>query len=99
MPSTLGKPYGIDAHGRFEGKTFTFLLNFFRSHSRKLVDGSISRADAYFGDDHSFNVTRWDKLVNFSKTENAGLFDAQAGHADRVAKYNEARATNRMSFI
>lgn len=42
------------------------------------LDASISRGDAYFGDNHSLNMTRWNKLVNDANTYGNGLFNIEA---------------------
>ena len=50
------------------------------------IDASISRGDRYFGDNHSFNITRWNALVN-----DANTYAVKNNAAQRV---EESRATN-----
>ncbi|KAK3680004.1 hypothetical protein LTR78_000381 [Recurvomyces mirabilis] len=57
------------------------------------VDNSISRQDAYFGDQANFQLARWQRLVNI--TENyGGQFGIDTFAEERVLLYDEAKATN-----
>jgi len=38
-------------------------------------DASMTRADAFFGDNHSFNQTLWDQFVDFSNQFGAGKYN------------------------
>jgi hypothetical protein len=58
------------------------------------IDASISRGDRYFGDNHSFNITRWNKLVSDANTHGDGLFDINAVANNAADAVEESRATN-----
>jgi hypothetical protein len=58
------------------------------------IDASISRGDRYFGDNHSFNITRWNKLVSDANTYGNGLFDITAVANNAADAVEESRATN-----
>lgn len=58
------------------------------------IDASISRGDRYFGDNHSFNITRWNKLVSDANTHGEGLFDLKAVAHNAADAVEESRATN-----
>jgi len=57
------------------------------------VDNSISRQDAYFGNQANFQLERFERLVNI--TENyGGQFGIPTFAEERVLLYNEAKSTN-----
>lgn len=58
------------------------------------LDASISRGDAYFGDNHSLNLTRWDKLVSDANTYGDGLFSIEALKRNAADAVDESRNTN-----
>jgi hypothetical protein len=58
------------------------------------IDASISRGDRYFGDNHSFNITRWNKLVSDANTHGDGLFSIDAMKHNAADAVDESRATN-----
>lgn len=58
------------------------------------IDASISRGDRYFGDNHSFNVTRWNKLVSDANNHGDGLFNIEAVKHNAADAVDESRATN-----
>lgn len=58
------------------------------------IDASISRSDRYFGDNHSFNITRWNKLVSDANTHGDGLFNINAVRENAADAVEESRATN-----
>ncbi|PPQ96205.1 hypothetical protein CVT26_005610 [Gymnopilus dilepis] len=45
------------------------------THNNCEGDTSMTRADAYFGDNHSFNETRFQNMVKFSKKYGAGKYN------------------------
>jgi len=57
------------------------------------VDNSISRDDAYFGNQADFNLSRWDQLVQITEKYN-GEFGNSAFAEERVLRYNEAKNNN-----
>lgn len=57
------------------------------------VDNSISRADAYFGNQANFQLDRFNRLVNITKKYN-GEFGNSAFAEERVLVYNEAKNNN-----
>ena len=50
------------------------------------IDASINRGDRYFGDNHSFNITRWNRLVDQANEIGNGLFNTD------VMKVNAAKS-------
>nr|POE48917.1 aromatic peroxygenase [Quercus suber] len=58
------------------------------------IDASISRGDRYFGDNHSFNITRWNKLVSDANNYGDGLFNIEAMRHNAADAVDESRATN-----
>jgi hypothetical protein len=58
------------------------------------IDASISRGDRYFGDNHSFNITRWNKLVDDANTYGDGLFNIDAVRENAADAVEESRASN-----
>lgn len=58
------------------------------------IDASISRGDRYFGDNHSFNITRWNKLVTQANEHGDGLFNLQVMAINAAEAVEESRGTN-----
>ncbi|PWN45855.1 hypothetical protein IE81DRAFT_363690 [Ceraceosorus guamensis] len=58
------------------------------------LDGSISRSDAGFGDNHSFNQTKWDALVDDTKKYGGGLFNLEAFKRNAATQIEASRNTN-----
>ena len=58
------------------------------------IDASISRGDRYFGDNHSFNITRWNKLVDDANTYGDGLFNIEAMKHNAADAVDASRAEN-----
>lgn len=58
------------------------------------LDSSISRGDRFFGDSHSLNMTRWNKLVSDANTYGDGLFNIEAMKHNAADAVDESRATN-----
>lgn len=58
------------------------------------IDASISRGDRYFGDNHSFNITRWNKLVSDANTYGDGLFNINAVANNAAEQVEASRAEN-----
>lgn len=58
------------------------------------LDASISRGDRYFGDNHSFNITRWNKLVTDANQYGDGLFNIEAMKHNAADAVDQSRATN-----
>ena len=59
------------------GNASTFNLDDLDEHGVIEHDGSLSRADIYFGDNHSFNATIWDSvaaLFNETQSESCYLY-------------------------
>lgn len=63
-------------------------------HGTFEIDASISRGDRYFGDSHSFNLSRWDKLVSDADQHGGGLFNIEAMKRNAADAVDESRATN-----
>nr|ANZ54410.1 heme-thiolate peroxidase HTP6 [Leptoxyphium fumago] len=57
------------------------------------IDNSISREDAYFGNQADFRLDRWERLVNITE-KHGGEFGNDAFAEERVLLYNEAKDTN-----
>ncbi|KAF8958590.1 hypothetical protein BDZ97DRAFT_1923628 [Flammula alnicola] len=63
-------------------------------------DASTTRADAFFGDNHSFNETLFDELTAFSNKFGAGLYNLSVAAEFRFQRIQESIATNpEFSFI
>ncbi|KAH9842179.1 heme-thiolate peroxidase HTP8 [Teratosphaeria destructans] len=58
------------------------------------IDASISRGDRYFGDNHSFNITRWNKLVDDANNYGDGLFNVDAVKNNAAEAVEASRAEN-----
>lgn len=58
------------------------------------IDASISRGDRYFGDNHSFNISRWNKLVSDANTYGDGLFNIEAMKHNAADQVDASRANN-----
>ncbi|KAF2769155.1 hypothetical protein EJ03DRAFT_374684 [Teratosphaeria nubilosa] len=58
------------------------------------IDASISRGDRYFGDNQSFNITRWNKLVDDANNYGDGLFNVDAVKANAAEAVEASRAEN-----
>ncbi|KXH52516.1 hypothetical protein CSAL01_13098 [Colletotrichum salicis] len=73
------------------GNNATFNLDGLNSHGIIEHDGSPSRNDIYFGDNHSFNATIWEGMV--SQFTNTTISIPTAAKA-RVSRLQAAAATN-----
>ncbi|KIJ52730.1 hypothetical protein M422DRAFT_155986 [Sphaerobolus stellatus SS14] len=63
-------------------------------------DASTTRQDAFFGDNHSFNETQFDELVEFSNKFGGGVLDLTAASEFRFQRIQESIATNpTFSFV
>ncbi|KAI9729140.1 MAG: hypothetical protein M1828_000225 [Chrysothrix sp. TS-e1954] len=58
------------------------------------LDGSISRGDRYFGDNHSFNISRWNKLVGDANDVGGGLFNTDAVKKNAADQVDASREEN-----
>lgn len=58
------------------------------------LDGSISRSDKGFGDNHSFNTTKWDALIEDANTAGGGYFNADAFTQNYKNQITASRNTN-----
>ncbi|KIJ36534.1 hypothetical protein M422DRAFT_261096 [Sphaerobolus stellatus SS14] len=57
-------------------------------------DASTTRADAFFGNNHSFNETQFDELVEFSNKFGGGVLNLTAATEFRFQRIQESIATN-----
>ncbi|KAF6755031.1 aromatic peroxygenase precursor [Ephemerocybe angulata] len=57
-------------------------------------DASMTRADDFFGDNHSFNQTLFDQFVDFSKRFGGGLYNFTVAAELRHQRIKESIATN-----
>ncbi|KAF8958560.1 Chloroperoxidase [Flammula alnicola] len=63
-------------------------------------DASTTRADAFFGDNHSFNETLFDELTTFSNKFGAGFYNLTVATEFRFQRIQDSIATNpQFSFI
>ncbi|KAF8958572.1 Chloroperoxidase [Flammula alnicola] len=63
-------------------------------------DTSMTRGDAFFGDNHSFNETLFDELTAFSNKFGAGLYNLSVATEFRFQRIKDSIATNpQFSFI
>jgi hypothetical protein len=63
-PAIVG---GLDTHAVFEGAPRYFWLTYKTLTNGVMMfigDASMTRADAFFGDNHSFNQTLWDEVAS-----------------------------------
>lgn len=58
------------------------------------IDASISRNDRYYGDNHSFNISRWNTLVEDANTYGDGLFNLAAVQNNAANAVEASRARN-----
>lgn len=58
------------------------------------IDASISRWDRYFGDNHSFNITRWNTLVTQANSYGDGLFNIDVMNVNAADAIEYSRAVN-----
>ncbi|KAH8586691.1 Chloroperoxidase [Bisporella sp. PMI_857] len=73
------------------GRNDTLNLDDISKHGVIEHDGSLSRADIYFGDNHSFNCSIW----NFTKSHfTSSVIDVQTAAQARAATLKRAAATN-----
>ncbi|KAH6912915.1 Chloroperoxidase [Coprinopsis sp. MPI-PUGE-AT-0042] len=57
-------------------------------------DASLTRGDAFFGDNHSFNPELFEQFKNFSSTYGNGYFNLTVAAELRAHRYYESIATN-----
>ncbi|KAL4932996.1 peroxidase family protein [Aspergillus undulatus] len=69
----------------------TVNLNHLSRHNILEHDASLSRQDAYFGDNHNFNQTVFDKTRSYWPDS---IIDLEAAALSREARVNTSRATN-----
>ena len=58
-PAIVG---GLDTHAVFEGRDYDRLRYSWLDTLHSTGDASMTRADAFFGDNHSFNQTLWNEV-------------------------------------
>ncbi|KAI8823031.1 Chloroperoxidase [Fimicolochytrium jonesii] len=87
----VGSPaVGVPTH--LSGLTFTFGLDDLRTHGAIEHDASLTRNDAYFGDNYSFNHTLYDQFIS---TQNAaGRLDVNSMAKIRALRLKQSKATN-----
>ncbi|KAJ2914363.1 heme-thiolate peroxidase, partial [Candolleomyces efflorescens] len=57
-------------------------------------DAGLTRGDAFFGDNHSFNQTLFDKFVDFSNRYGGGFYNLTVAEEFRYARIQDSLATN-----
>ncbi|KAJ2925164.1 heme-thiolate peroxidase, partial [Candolleomyces eurysporus] len=57
-------------------------------------DAGLTRADEFFGDNHSFNQTLFDKLVDFSNRYGGGFYNYTVAGELRYSRIQDSIATN-----
>jgi len=63
-------------------------------------DASLTRADAFFGDNHSFNQTLWDEFADFCNRFGAGKYNFTVAGELRFQRIQDSIATNpNFSFV
>ncbi|KAJ3573520.1 heme-thiolate peroxidase [Leucocoprinus birnbaumii] len=63
-------------------------------------DASMTRADAFFGDNHSFNQTLWDEFAALSNQFGAGKYNLTVAGELRIRRIQDSIATNpTFSFV
>jgi hypothetical protein len=63
-------------------------------HGTFEIDGSISREDAYFGNQANFQLSRWNALNSLAESKYGGQFGYDLFVEEKLNTYNTARATN-----
>ncbi|KAL0566849.1 Aromatic peroxygenase [Marasmius crinis-equi] len=70
------------------------------THSVFEGDASMTRADAFFGDNHNFNQTLWEEFVDFSNRYGAGKYNMTVAAELRFQRIQDSIATNpEFSFV
>ncbi|UZJ53727.1 hypothetical protein CBS101457_003047 [Exobasidium rhododendri] len=64
------------------------------NHGPFEIDGSMSRNDTYFGDNHSFQQSRWDKIKGYAALYDDGNYGAAMWKKERKITYDEGVADN-----
>ncbi|KAJ3519595.1 heme-thiolate peroxidase [Coprinellus aureogranulatus] len=80
-----------------DGNLVTDLLTIVGGLSTHAVfegDASMTRDDAFFGDNHSFNQTRWEKFVNFTERFGNGFYNKTVATELRWELIQQSIATN-----
>ncbi|KAH9211757.1 Chloroperoxidase [Leptodontidium sp. 2 PMI_412] len=67
------------------GSSATFNLDDINTHGIIEHDGSLSRNDIYFGDNHSFNSTIWNSVAAFFTNKTISLATAKSARSSRLA--------------
>ncbi|EFQ36806.1 hypothetical protein CGRA01v4_04244 [Colletotrichum graminicola] len=73
------------------GNNATFNLDDLNTHGIIEHDGSLSRNDIYFGDNHSFNMTIWESVASYFTDSTISIPTAAKA---RVARLQAAAAAN-----
>ena len=79
------------------GNASTFNLDDINKHGIIEHDGSLSRADVYFGDNHSFNSTIWNSVAAFFTADTIDVATAAAARKARIATATAENPTFNMS--
>ncbi|RXW15720.1 heme-thiolate peroxidase, partial [Candolleomyces aberdarensis] len=66
----------------------------FNVHGTFEGDAGMTRADAFFGDNHSFNQTLFDKFVDFSNRYGGGFYNLTVAGELRYSRIQDSIATN-----
>ncbi|KAJ2921464.1 heme-thiolate peroxidase, partial [Candolleomyces eurysporus] len=66
----------------------------FNVHGTFEGDAGMTRADAFFGDNHSFNETLFDKFVDFSNRYGGGFYNLTVAGELRFQRLQDSIATN-----
>ncbi|KAF9032969.1 aromatic peroxygenase precursor [Panaeolus papilionaceus] len=89
-PAIVG---GLDTHAVFEGKST--ILFYHRTR-----DASMTRGDAFFGNNHSFNETLFQEMVDASNQFGAGKYNLTVAGELRHRRIQDSIATNpQFSFV
>ncbi|KAJ5579868.1 uncharacterized protein N7459_005853 [Penicillium hispanicum] len=84
--------YGFDYHF-----SISWLAATLSRANTRLIDGSITREDTYFGNNANFVLQRWGQYVDIVNRY-GGPFGAETQAEDRALRYDNSRATNPESF-
>lgn len=101
-PTTFDTAFeqAIDLGVSTTGNASTFNLDDLKKHDAVEFDGSLSRNDAYFGDDHSFNHAIWGTTALRLGLYNYGIFGndthvtVETAARARAARVRDAKAVN-----
>lgn len=99
VPNTLGENQGIAVHGYVDWSATSESVLTCASRRPFEIDGSITRADTYFGDNISYKKDRFDAWTKQANETSAGLFDFKTMSANQLSSYKISKETNPAAYF